>query len=127
MDRGILAGPPARANSQRQRILEQLREAGTRGVLAAEFYDDPQCRFGRSPRNRISELRAMGHKIAGEWESKVDFRYTLVEETRAPKALPDYGAQKKLDWYEHQTGHSRPSAPMTSVGPLFDGRGVASK
>ena len=120
-------GPPSRASSQRQRILERLREAGARGVLAAELYDDPQCRFGRSPRNRVSELRAMGHKIVGEWESKIDFRYTLLKETPSPKALPDYGAQKNLDWYERQTGHNRPSAPVASLGPLFDGRGVASK
>ncbi len=69
----------------------------------------------------------MGHKIVGEWESKVDFRYTLMEETQAPRSLPDYGAQRKLDWYERQTGHSRPSAPIASLGPLFDGPGVASK
>ena len=121
------SGPPSRASSQRQRILERLREAGTRGVLAAELYDDPQCRFGRSPRNRVSELRAMGHKIVGEWESKVDFRYTLIEETQASTSLPDYGAQRKLDWYERQTGLGRPSATVASLGPLFDVRGVASK
>src|SRR5579863_9287086 len=120
-------GPASRANSRRQRILERLREAGARGVLAAELYDDPQCRFGRSPRNRVSELRAMGHKISGEWENKVDFRYTLIEETEVPIALPDYGTQKKLNWYERQTGHSRPPATIASLGPLFDSRGVASK
>ena len=119
-------GPPATANSQRQRILERLREAGPRGVLASEFYDDPLCRYGRSPRNRVSELRAMGHKISGEWESKVDFRYTLTEETQAPKALPDYGAQKKLDWYERQTGQVRPGASPATLGPLFDGQGAGS-
>jgi Helix-turn-helix domain len=117
-----VAGPPPTANSQRQRILARLREAGPQGVLAAEFYDDPLCRYGRSPRNRISELRAMGHKITGEWEGRVDFRYTLIEETQAPKALPDYGAQKKLDWYEQQTRRPRPS----NLGPLFDGPGAGS-
>ena len=96
----VHSGPPERANSQRQLILERLREAGAHGVLSAELYDDPQCRYGRSPRNRIAELRKMGHEIQGEWESKVDFRYTLVEETRAPKVLPDYNAQKKLDWFK---------------------------
>lgn len=119
-------GPPASAHSQRERIFERLRDAGACGVLAAEFYDDPQCRYGRSPRNRISELRAMGHKITGEWESKVDFRYTLIEETQAPKALPDYGAQKKLDWYERQTGQSRPHSAGLNPGPLFKGEGVRS-
>lgn len=124
--KALCAGPPSTANSQRERILERLRVAGQRGVLAAEFYDDPQCRYGRSPRNRISELRAMGHKITGEWESKVDFRYTLIEETQAPKALPDYNAQKKLDWYERQTGQSRPHSASANLGPLFEGEGVRS-
>jgi hypothetical protein len=125
--KGPPPGPPSRTNSQRQRILERSRDAGARGVLAAEFYDDPLCRYGRSPRNRVSELRAMGHKIVGEWETKVDFRYTLIEETQAPKALPDYGAQKKLDWNEQETGHSRPPASPARLGPLFDGQGAASK
>ncbi len=120
--KALCAGPPPTANSQRQRILERLREAGPHGILAAEFYDDPLCRYGRSPRNRVSELRAMGHKITGEWESRVDFRYKLVEETPAPKALPNYGAQKKLDWYEKTTGRARP----TNFGPLFDGQAVGS-
>src|SRR5260370_16338797 len=117
--KALCVGPPPTANSQRHRILERLRSAGQCGVLAAELYDDPQCRYGRSPRNRISELRAMGHKITGEWESKVDFRYTLVEETQAPKALPDYNAQKKLNWYERQTGHPRPEKPTPDFGPSF--------
>ncbi len=55
--KGRPPGSPSRTNSQRQRILKRLREAGARGVLAAEFYDDPLCRYGRSPRNRVSELR----------------------------------------------------------------------
>lgn len=122
----MIVGPPPTASSQRERILERLRDAGPRGVLAAEFYDDPQCRYGRSPRNRISELRAMGHKIKGAWEGRTDFRYTLVEETQAPKALPDYGAQKKLDWYERQSGQGRPSSALTNLGPLFEGQGVRS-
>lgn len=109
------SGPPPSARSQRERILQRLRDAGQRGVLASEFYDDPQCLYGRSPRNRISECRAMGHKITGEWESKTDFRYTLIEETQAPKTLPDYNAQKKLDWYERQTGQQRPSHPWKSA------------
>ena len=122
----LRAGPPPTATSQRQRILERLRDAGHRGVLAAALYDDPQCRYGRSPRNRISELRAMGHKITGEWEGKVNFRYTLIEETQAPKALPDYGAQKNLDWYQRQTGQSRPGTSHTNPGPLFEREGARS-
>jgi len=122
----LCVGPPPTANSQRHRIFERLRDAGPRGVLAAEFYDDSQCRYGRSPRNRISELRAVGHKITGEWEGKINFRYTLIEETQTPKALPDYGAQKKLDWYERQTGQGRPGTPNTNPGPLFEREGARS-
>jgi hypothetical protein len=97
-----------RAASQRALVLERLRQAGPVGVLAKELYDDPQCRYGRSPRNRISELKQMGFKIEKQWEGR-NYRYTLVEETQAPKALPDYNAQKKLDWYVKQTGKPRPS------------------
>src|SRR5258708_38867935 len=117
--KALCVGPPPTANSQRQRILERLRDAGQSGVLAAEFYDDSQCRYGRSPRNRISELRAIGHKITGDWEGKLNFRYTLIEETSAPKALPDYNAQKKLDWYERHTGQPRLSAGTATLGSLF--------
>ena len=117
----LCAGPPPTATSQRELILEGLRAAGARGVLAAEFYDDAQCRYGRSPRNRISELRAMGHKITGEWEGKINFRYTLIEETPAHKSLPDYNAQKKLDWYEQHSGQPRPGARVGTPGSLFDG------
>jgi len=124
--KALCFGPPPTAHSQRALIFERLRDAGARGVLAAELYDDPQCRYGRSPRNRISELRAMGHKITGEWEGKINFRYTLIEETQAPKALPDYGAQKKLDWYERQTGQSRPGTLQTDSEPLFEREGARS-
>jgi hypothetical protein len=66
----------------------------------------------------------MGHKITGEWEGKINFRYTLIEETFAPKALPDYGAQKKLDWYERATGRPRSDTEHPNLGPLFDGQAV---
>jgi hypothetical protein len=68
----------------------------------------------------------MGHKISGEWEGRVDFRYTLTEETQAPKALPDYNAQKKLDWYERATGRPRSGAERLNLGPLFDGQAARS-
>jgi hypothetical protein len=68
----------------------------------------------------------MGHKITGEWEGRTNFRYTLIEETQVPKALPDYGAQKKLDWYERQTGQTRPNVARTNLGPLFERDGAPS-
>lgn len=122
--RDVCTGPPLSASSQRQRILEQLRLAGSAGILASQLYSEPS-RFGRSPRNRISELRKMGHKISGKWESRTDFRYRLIEETPAPKALPNYNVQKRLDWYEQQTGRKRPGSEAASFGPLFDRKDAA--
>ena len=110
--------PLERAASQRQRILERLREAGSRGVLASELYDDAQCRYGRSPRNRISELRKAGHRIAGEWESKADFRHTLLEETVSARPLRKYSPKQRTpsdDWHGRATGKKR----ATGL-PLFD-------
>ena len=112
------SGPPERAASLRQRILERLLEASSRGVLASDFYNDPQCRYGRSPRNRISELRKMGHRIAGKWEVKTDFRYTLLEETVSAKPLPECSPKQSTpsdDWYRRAAGKKR-----TTGLPLFD-------
>src|SRR5712671_3238499 len=55
-------GAPSRTRSHYDRILALLRERGPAGVLSSELYDAPHL-FGRSPRNRISELRRDGHLI----------------------------------------------------------------
>src|SRR5438876_10084982 len=56
------SGAPSRTRSHYDRILALLRERGPAGVLSSELYDQPHL-FGRSPRNRISEMRRDGHLI----------------------------------------------------------------
>ena len=100
-------GAPARTRSHYNAILALLRERGPRGVLGSELYDAPYL-YGRSPRNRISELRRDGFVISGEARGASDWHYVL---------LPD-----SSDWYEQTTGHPRP-APLSEPGaalPLFD-------
>jgi hypothetical protein len=69
--------------SQKDRVLEMLRQAGTRGVHSFEFYE------ARLPRAaaRILELRAEGHKIAAVRElfrgESNGVRYRLVENAPA--------------------------------------------
>jgi hypothetical protein len=120
-------GAPSRANSQRQRIPERLREAGSRGVLAAEFYDGPQCRFGRSRRNRVNELRAMRHKIVGEWETKVDFRYTLIERTLAPKALPTMAHRRNSTGTSERLATAGPGRRTRVLALCSTAKGAASR
>ncbi|SRR6266481_832260 len=71
--------PPARTRSHYLRILELLRERGPRGVLGSELYARPEL-YGRSPRNRISELRRDGYRIEGAARGASDWHYKLVED-----------------------------------------------
>lgn len=52
----------ARAASHYSNILALLRARGPAGILSSELYDFPE-KFGRSPRNRVSELRRDGFEI----------------------------------------------------------------
>jgi hypothetical protein len=100
------SGAPARTASHRDRILDLLRERSSQGILASEMYDQPHL-FGRSPRNRISELRRDGFVISGEARGASDWHYVL---------LPD-----SEDWFERETGQPRPKAACETTGlPLFD-------
>jgi hypothetical protein len=110
-------GAPARTRSHYDAILALLRERGPRGVLGSELYDAPHL-YGRSPRNRISEIRADLKKdgdfweIAGEARGGSDWHYVL----RSKKS--------SSDWYERATGQPRPGqAPRVSHDdlPLFAG------
>ena len=56
-------------------------------MLASEFYDEPE-KYGRSPRNRVSEARSRGALISGKWESKTDFRYVLLREPERSSPEP---------------------------------------
>ena len=49
-----------RACSLSEKVLHLLRERGPQNVLGSELYARPEL-YGRSPRNRISELRRHGH------------------------------------------------------------------
>jgi hypothetical protein len=104
---GRPCGAPVRTRSHYDAILALLRERGPQGVLASELYDHPHL-YGRSPRNRISELRRDGFVISGEARGASDWHYVL---------LPD-----SPDWYLQATGKPRPvssSDPGTAL-PLFD-------
>jgi hypothetical protein len=109
------SGAPERAHAQYGRILALLRERGGAGVLARELYDYPE-QFGRSPRNRISELRQDGHLISGQWEGK-DFRYCLLREAEnsAPSRPHVKSAKQSGAFFEGQRA--------TGL-PLFDGTKV---
>jgi hypothetical protein len=113
------AGAPPRTRSHYDAILALLRERGPRGVLGSELYDAPHL-YGRSPLNRISEIRADLKKDGDFWEipgkarGASDWWYVL----RRKKSSSD-------DWYEHATGQPRPSgqAPRATRDdlPLFAG------
>lgn len=107
-----------RAHSHYGRILELLRERGSRGVLSSELYDNPAL-FGRSPRNRVSEMRRDGFEIRTVQVNASTVRYVL---------LADRGEQHApRDWYEKQTGKPRADVGQdkstTDDLPLFAGIG----
>jgi hypothetical protein len=90
------SGAPPRSRSHYDAILELLREHGSQGVLGSELYDQPHL-CGRSPRNRVSELRRDGFVISGQARGSSDWHYVL---------LPDSG-----DWYERERGPRPPDHP----------------
>jgi Helix-turn-helix domain len=99
------SGAPLRTRSHYERILALLRERGTTGVLSTELYDAPRL-FGRSPRNRISDLRKHGHLIETKPAGPSSVRYVLLRENSSSK-----------DWFEHSTGRKRPGVGVDL--PLF--------
>ena len=68
----------SRAHSQKQNLADLLKQRGVDGLVvrSSELYREPE-RFGRSPRNRISELRADGWNIAGKALGESDWCYWL--------------------------------------------------
>lgn len=81
------SGAPARTRTHYARILVLLRERGPAGVTSAELYDAPRL-YGRSPRNRISELRAAGHLIKTLPAGASTVRYALLRENPSPIERP---------------------------------------
>jgi len=66
-------GAPARAGSHRANVRAFLVERGAIGVLSREMYERPEL-YGRSPRNRVSELKKAGDIIGTRWEGE-EYRY----------------------------------------------------
>lgn len=108
-------GAPARCRSHYMAILELLRERGPQGVLGSELYSRPVL-YGRSPRNRISELRKDGHLIIGKPQGSADWWYRLIRDNAGAKPQTE-----SLDWYERTTGQSRPQPHECDFSslPLF--------
>ncbi len=89
------SGAPARCASHKSAILALLRERGPQGVLSSELYDSPE-KFGRSPRNRISELRAEGCLISGEPRGSSDWHYLLIRDSEGAKPVEsDFMRQRR--------------------------------
>src|SRR5262245_1401217 len=107
-------GAPSRTNSHYDRILALLRERGPTGVISSELYDAPHL-FGRSPGNRISEMRQAGHLIETSAAGESTVRYVLLRDSSGAKPFAD-----SPDWYERQTGKPRPQKPSPDFGPLFE-------
>ena len=80
-------GAPSRTRSHYDRILALLRERGPVGILSSELYDSPEL-YGRSPRNRVSELRKDGHLIRTEPAGPSVVRYILTHENPSPTPRP---------------------------------------
>jgi hypothetical protein len=118
---------PVRSRSHYEAILTLLRERGPQGVLGSELYSRPDL-YGRSPRNRISELRRDRHLIEGKPHGSADWFYRLIRDNAgiAPstRSNASVGAVADTpDWYERQHG-PRPSdrlaEPRFTGLPLFN-------
>ena len=100
-------GAPSRTRSHYTRILELLRARGPAGVLSSELYDAPHL-YGRSPRNRISEMRADGQLIQTVPVGASAVRYILTHENPCPIQRPP---AKPAEWKDR---------PRVTGLPLFD-------
>jgi hypothetical protein len=91
---------PARCASHKSAILALLCERGPAGVLGSELYNSPE-KFGRSPRNRVSELRREGHLISGAPRGGSDWHYVLIRDSNGtqyaePKPAPVSTYMKRI-------------------------------
>ena len=92
-------------------------------MLSSELYDAPEL-YGRSPRNRVSEMRQDGCLIETVPAGASVVRYILIRDSNgaAPQCHTSSVSDSK-DWYTAQTGKSRanvaPSADASGL-PLFD-------
>ena len=103
-------GAPERCSSHKAAILGLLRERGLVGVLSSELYDAPE-KFGRSPRNRISELRREGHLIEGSPRGSSDWFYCLIRDKDGIAPTTPQPLKPSVEWAKR---------PRTTGLPLFD-------
>jgi len=109
-------GAPSRTRSHYDRILLLLRDRGPAGVLSSELYDAPEL-YGRSPRNRVSEMRQDGCLIETTPAGASVVRYILIRDGEG--AAPTSPASQ--DWYERQAGKPRAVVlPEKDDLPLFN-------
>jgi hypothetical protein len=117
-------GVPSRCFSHRERIHTLLRERGPAGVLSSELYDSPHL-YGRSPRNRVSELRADGCLIETVPAGASVVKYILIRDsdgTPPPRHTPPPEIDS-ADWFERLEGKPRSSEDNSCAPdlPLFAG------
>lgn len=111
--------------TQRERVLNMLRDAGSDGVSSNDFFRACLPRFSA----RIHELRNAGHTITKEPVEQGHFLYRLVKVSAAPtsvdrESLDDRGAdlgQSEAQRAEGagdltQVGSRVPSESSTSLG-----------
>jgi hypothetical protein len=96
-------GAPSRARSHYAAILQLFRERAEQGlgVLGSELYTRSDL-YGRSPRNRISELRHDGYLIEGKPHGSADWSYWLIRDNTG-QSYPT-----------SQHGEARPAQPRKS-------------
>jgi hypothetical protein len=116
-------GAPSRCQSHKERIRALLKERGPAGVLSSELYDSPEL-YGRSPRNRISELRKPdGCLIETITVDASTVRYVLLRDSDGAAPNQNPPRTESRDWYERTTGKSRAVVPESStteeILPLF--------
>ena len=87
--------------TQKQKVLRMLDEAGPEGVTSNQFYAACLPRFGA----RIHELKAEGHDVVKEPVEQGHFRYILVGRPFVPQ-------QSSADLGE--VGNSPPNFGVTS-------------
>jgi len=113
----------ANVRTQRGRILNLLIGAHGQWVPLPEIM---ACAAQYNA--RLLEARRDGYQIENKTETIDGVRhswYRLVNSPippEPPKADVPTAHPLSGDWYEHQTGHPRPS----NIGPLFDGQAVRS-
>jgi len=95
------SGPTSRSPSQRQRIIELLRQNGKAGLLTGDFLRIPIARYS----SRLRELRQQGYEISTERITESNFKYILVSEPLVPKELATF--------------QPRPKATAQEQPPLF--------